>query len=306
MLPSKPKSLATFIYRLYSTNEEEETNGDFIGFDAKRINIDDATTDRNIKHVLSSFISTSLKPSVFTRVFHYMNMTAESNISMVRYYPALMIHEFIIEFVLHIHLFSIMSLFVACLIINSKLMNPNLLFNFKLVSEESISAFQTIGQILFKFDSEFNIINVFAKYPTKDVILSIIALSRLQHASVYADKQNNKFDVAPCMPQDLQAHYDFRDKNSDLINDLAHYSIFATAAYGWKSRLALSGKLHFGDDNLLIERTGVMKCDIVATNWKSKIYSPSYFIVLDRKRQNLVLSIRGTLSPRDVRISEYY
>ena len=77
MLPSKPKSLATFIYRLYSTNEEEETNGDFIGFDAKRTNMDDATTDRNIKHVLSSFISTSLKPSVFTRVFHYMNVTAE-------------------------------------------------------------------------------------------------------------------------------------------------------------------------------------------------------------------------------------
>ena len=140
---------------------------------------------------------------------------------------------------------------------------------------------------------------MFAKYSVQDVILSIIALARLQDASAYADKHNNKL----CMPQDKGAQYGnstFIMKNKELINNLARYSIFASCAYGWKSHLALSGRLLIGDDNMLTQRTGVKKCDIVATNWKSKTHCPAYFIVRDMERKNIVLSIRGTLSPRDV------
>ena len=110
----------------------------------------------------------------------------------------------------------------------------------------------------------------------------------------------------------------------ELLSDLAHYAVFANAAYGWKLGFALSGILHLGDMKALIKKTGVRKEDIVATRWHSRTYLPvsekrslpysdivqmgyfspenilkilftrctkAYFIVRDVKRKHIVLCI---------------
>ena len=64
--------------------------------------------------------------------------------------------------------------------------------------------------------------------------------------------------------------------------------------------MALSGKLHLGDDQSLLQRTNSTQDDSIVSQWKSKTHRPASFIVRDNTNNNLVLSIRGTLSPRDM------
>lgn len=158
------------------------------------------------------------------------------------------------------------------------------------------------------------------------MILSFVAFSRLQRFSVHYKefylssiqqssnldnngtirKRNSERIIASMTRKKTKnQRISYINKGSivsdeQLLNDLAHYSVFANAAYGWKMRLLLSGKLHTGNKKVLIERTGVEEENIVEANWKAKTHLPAYFIVRDVKRKNIVLCIRGTLSPRDV------
>ena len=84
-----------------------------------------------------------------------------------------------------------------------------------------------------------------------------------------------------------------------LLADLAHYSIYAHCAYGWKFGL-LSGKLHLGDKAMLKKKIGIEKQHILSESWTSKTHLPAYFIVRDENRKKIVLTIRGTLSAKDV------
>ncbi len=96
-------------------------------------------------------------------------------------------------------------------------------------------------------------VDVFSEYPTKDVVMSILALSRLQRA-VY-----NITPTTTITQSDREREGESRNggnnvvcstisggdddvlKNEyELLADLAHYSVFAHAAYGWKMGL-LSG-----------------------------------------------------------------
>lgn len=60
-----------------------------------------------------------------------------------------------------------------------------------------------------------------------------------------------------------------------LLEELAHYCAFASAAYGWKG-FAFCGRLHpFGGNYRVVARgTGIDKRDIVAANWHSKANRP--------------------------------
>mmetsp|Transcript_15310 Transcript_15310/g.21845 ORF Transcript_15310/g.21845 Transcript_15310/m.21845 type:complete len:789 (-) Transcript_15310:107-2473(-) len=107
----------------------------------------------------------------------------------------------------------------------------------------------------------------------------------------YRNKNNKHSD-------DGKSHKEYAEE-LDLLNNLAHYAVFAHAAYGWRMGL-LQGRLHLGDLDTLVRKTGVEKKHIVATNWKSKTHLPAYFIVRDIERRKIVLCIRGTLTPRDV------
>lgn len=173
-------------------------------------------------------------------------------------------------------------------------------------------------------------VDVFSEYPTKDVVLSILALSRLQRA-VYASKSTINYRFRSIFDEDEHdevsggsfgtelikrvfhrstgkersidtastSDNDILNIEYDLLADLAHYAIFANAAYGWKMGL-LGGKLHLGDLKTLLRRTGIEAKDVIETSWKAKTHLPAYFLVRDVHKKKIVLCIRGTLSPKDI------
>ena len=132
---------------------------------------------------------------------------------------------------------------------------------------------------------DHGVVDVFKQYPTKDVVMAIVALGRLQRASAYYDEQ-----VKTTSP----------DIDPSLIQELAYYSLFANAAYGWTMEAAFGGRLHMGNLQTLLKKTCIEADDVVKAAWESKTHRPAYFIVRDRKHKKLVLAIRGTLSARDV------
>mmetsp|Transcript_8296 Transcript_8296/g.17707 ORF Transcript_8296/g.17707 Transcript_8296/m.17707 type:complete len:462 (-) Transcript_8296:39-1424(-) len=128
-------------------------------------------------------------------------------------------------------------------------------------------------------------------------MLSIVALSRLQHV-LDSDTRDDA--------NDSNRNKNDKERNNATINaqilaDLAHYCTFANAAYGWKG-FAFCGRWHFlgGNSRILMRSTGIDRRDIVATNWHSKVNRPAYYIARDANRKAIVLSIRGSLSPRDI------
>ena len=128
-------------------------------------------------------------------------------------------------------------------------------------------------------------VDVFATYPTKDVVASILALSRLQRASsTYARSQgkDRKTDILSKVDEDanvISSESNSRQKQNDLtkevgsLSEIAHYAVFAHAAYGWKMGL-LSGELHMGDLQALMGKTGIDDRHVISTNWKSKTHLP--------------------------------
>ena len=182
----------------------------------------------------------------------------------------------------------------------------------RLLSKESATAVKTIRKIINDFP-DHGVVDIFSLYSAKELVAAILALSRLQRAAIYATENNilNDDDDEEYISSIdlLSAALGF--KNNDEINndeeiyeksllaDLAHYSIYAHCAYGWKFGL-LSGKLHLGDKAMLKKKIGIEKKHILSESWTSKTHLPAYFIVRDENRKKIVLTIRGTLSAKDV------
>lgn len=149
---------------------------------------------------------------------------------------------------------------------------------------ESLRALNNIRK-MFRDRSTHGVVDVLNKYPLLDVFASIMALANLQ--KIVLDDHLSKI---PDM--------DWNDPN--MLRDLPHYANFATAAYGWKMDLAMEGRLHVGDLNTLLARTGLQEDDVVAAQWRAQTNRPAYFIVREHSLQRLVLCIRGTNSTHDV------
>ncbi len=128
----------------------------------------------------------------------------------------------------------------------------------KFLSEGTRKALKTIYKIIGSFE-EYGVVNLLGLYSPKDVIWSVMALSRLQR--VLAREIDNDTNSNTAI-----------DKN--MLEELAHYSIFANAAYGWRGQFAFFGRLHFGDINALVKRTGIDKGDVITANWHSKVNRP--------------------------------
>jgi hypothetical protein len=141
-----------------------------------------------------------------------------------------------------------------------------------------------IRRIIEQFE-DHGVIDIFKEYAAKDVVGAIVALGKLQSAAAYSDdqKEHTGADIDP-----------------KLLQQLAHYSVYATAAYGWTMEVAFRGRLHMGNLRALLQKTGIQADDVVAAFWESKTHRPAYFIVRDKTHKKLVLAIRGTLSARDV------
>ena len=116
-----------------------------------------------------------------------------------------------------------------------------------------------IRKIIKQF-GDHGVVDVFRQYPSKDVVVAVIALSRLQKAALYYAEERHIFE----------------DKVDDpeLLENLAHYSKFANAAYGWKMDLAFKGKLHLGDNQAMLKQTGVREEDVVVAHWRARTHQP--------------------------------
>lgn len=103
-------------------------------------------------------------------------------------------------------------------------------------------------------------------FSPKEVIWSIVALSRLQNVWEY----DNKDDTSS-----HSSNHDVTALDMQRLEELAHYCIFANAAYGWKG-FAFCGRWRVlgGSDRVLVRSTGIDRRDIVATNWHSKANRP--------------------------------
>jgi hypothetical protein len=156
----------------------------------------------------------------------------------------------------------------------------------KVLSQESIDAVKTIRSILSDVHTEHGVVDVFGKYNTVDVLASILALSRLQSV-VIAQEQSLRDDWIEIASN---------DESVDLLQDLAHFSVYAQAAYGWPMDLALRQRLHWGGHRqALVRLTGIDQKDIVKAEWNARApHRPAYFIVRDHSRHSIVLCIRGT------------
>jgi hypothetical protein len=153
------------------------------------------------------------------------------------------------------------------------------------MSSESLEAARAVRRILSSVD-DHGVVDVFSKYPPQELITSIYVLSRLQKACQAYERQN------------FIEHEEVTD--TDLLDELTHYSKFAASAYGWTMDLATGGRLHRGDLQALVKMTGIELEDVVTVNSESRANLPAFFIVRDTARKRLVLGIRGTWSPHDL------
>ena len=82
---------------------------------------------------------------------------------------------------------------------------------------------------------DHGIVDLLAHHEPKQILVSIYALSKLQAACQYHER-----NLLEETSVDLK-----------LLQDLYDCIPFATAAYGWKFNLATSGKWHKGDEQAL-------------------------------------------------------
>lgn len=168
----------------------------------------------------------------------------------------------------------------------------------RLFSRESVEAVKTIRSILQNFHNEHGVVDIFHRgYKTHDIIFSVYALSRLQSAAMVYEQQQQR------RREESSPAFDSQNDPADrqLLQDLAHYVVYANAVYGWKMDLALRLRLHVGGDiQALLRRTGVQPEDVVVAEWESRTHRPAYFVVRDHRKRSIVLAVRGTWSPHDL------
>ena len=92
---------------------------------------------------------------------------------------------------------------------------------------------------------------------------------------------------------------------------ISYWCRWALAIYGWKYLWAwmnlnvMKTLAGFKDNDksnelALMEYLNIKKDDIVKAKWTSNLYCPAYVIALDHVTNNIVVSVRGTMSVQDV------
>ncbi|CAB9523741.1 Sn1-specific diacylglycerol lipase beta [Seminavis robusta] len=158
----------------------------------------------------------------------------------------------------------------------------------RILSKETATAVKTIRTILTNME-DHGVVDVFSKYSSQDVAAALYCLYRLQRAT-------KRYETL----LDLQEPDRHPEDLLHVLEDLSHYVVYANAAYGWKMDLAFKRKLHLGDEQALMKKTGIQQEDILKLSLKSKAHVPAYFLVRDRRQKALVLGVRGTWSAADV------
>ncbi|GMI58960.1 hypothetical protein ScalyP_jg11005 [Parmales sp. scaly parma] len=159
-----------------------------------------------------------------------------------------------------------------------------------LLSSETYSALGNVRSIIQKLESEnvTGVENVFHRYSSWDIYQSVLSLSYLQK-----QRQQQRQEQHP--PQQKQI-------SPELISTLTKYSIYSSAVYGWALNVGLRRKLPKTTNNLtnFLKATNLTAADVIHADLKSKTGRPAFIVVKDTTTKTLVVTIRGTLSFKDV------
>jgi len=203
------------------------------------------------------------------------------------------------------------------------------------LSGRSRSAIFTIIDIIRRF-RDHGVVDLFAKYSQPQIFWSLVAYSGLQR-TIEAEGLIEQYFADNSTVGDDDA-LDRVDQVEDpaLLDTLSYYSVYASAAYGWKLGFAMKGttflkkisrgkfmgerkaphhksreepfwkrngtnfNISISDMSFFLRRTGRQESDVVAAEWGTDTHSPGYVITRDEARQALVVSVRGTWSVHDV------
>lgn len=158
----------------------------------------------------------------------------------------------------------------------------------RLLPSETRRALGTVTTILSRLHQEHGVVDLLRLYKKHQVLTAMAALNRLQSA---ARRYEHLHDNV----------HDGTHASKELLQELAHYAVYANAAYGWKMDLALRRKFSRGGSIAsLIRKTGIQYEDVVVAKWESRVNRPAYFIARDHHHKAIVLSVRGTMSFHDL------
>lgn len=154
------------------------------------------------------------------------------------------------------------------------------------LSKESNSAIRKIMKVISDFP-QYGIIDPFSSHSIREVAGGVRALYLLQKTEREIDPEKR---LHPPLPP-----------SRDLVSNMTRYIKFANAAYGWKAELGLNRRIHFGDRRAILHKLDMIsREDLVWVELKSKTGRPAFFVCLDRENRKIVVSVRGTLSMKDV------
>ena len=205
------------------------------------------------------------------------------------------------------------------------------------LSRKTRTAIRTILDIIRRF-KDHGVIDIFKKYSQAQIFWSLVAYGGLQRA-IHTENlwQYYHADNATADDSNFMAHEEVDD--AELLETLQHYSVYASAVYGWKLGYAMRGTTILGklrrwrvfdeqrrgppkqssrgvpmgkrfnhsnwnvsisDMAFFLRRTGREESDIVRAEWGTDTLKPGYVIARDPARKALVFSIRGTWSLHDI------
>uniref|UniRef100_A0A4W6D0E2 Diacylglycerol lipase-alpha n=1 Tax=Lates calcarifer TaxID=8187 RepID=A0A4W6D0E2_LATCA len=163
-----------------------------------------------------------------------------------------------------------------------------------------------------------------------DIIAGLVLLRQRQRSkrSAILDQANNDIlAFLSGMPVTRNTRY-LDLKNSaemSMYKDVCYYMLFALAAYGWPMylmRKPACGLCHLASScpsclcNPTLEEDNCCGCNVLAirrhfldqdlkqvhivyTSWHDAVYETPFFVAVDHAKKKVVISIRGTLSPKD-------
>ena len=145
--------------------------------------------------------------------------------------------------------------------------------------------------MLQNFHNEHGVVDIFHRgYKKHDILLAVYALNRLQKASLLYYQTKH----LPQHHDDESTSSSMEEVDPTLVQELAHYAVYANIVYGWKmDLLALRWRRKPWQHH-------APNVEIVTTQEASQTHRPAYWIVLDHTQRAIVVAVRGTWSPHDV------
>ena len=143
------------------------------------------------------------------------------------------------------------------------------------MSRESLDAVRTIRSILQNFHNDHGVVDIFRRgYKKHDILLAVYALNRLQKAALlHYQTQHLQDDESNNNTTTLL--------DSPLVQDLAHYAVYANIVYGWKmDLLALPWGRRRGKNQWHRSSPHV---EMVTAQEASQTHRPAYWVVLDMR-----------------------